>query len=283
MAGMQQSVGTARHLQIDQKHWYASCMAAPKKSLGQHWLHDRFILSYIADCADITADDTVLEIGPGLGTLTSELLRRVGRVMAVEFDTELARKLPGQFPGKNLEVVNEDILSFDLSKLPSGYKVVANVPYYITSKIVQMLMTANNKPSVAVLLVQKEVAERLAADPGDMSILAISAQVYAEVSLGEVVPAELFTPPPKVDSQVVILETRKTPLVMPDEEKAFFRMVKAGFSAPRKKLRSSLSGGLGISKPAAEELLQKAYILPDARAEDLRIEDWLRLQRLHLL
>jgi len=152
----------------------------PNKSLGQHWLHDRDVLVHIADCADVQPGDTVLEIGPGLGTLTSELLRRADKVIAVEFDADLARKLPGQFPGKNLGVVNDDILQFDLAQLPAGYKVVANVPYYITSKIVQKLMTADNKPSVTVLLVQKEVAERIAARRGDMSILALSAHVYAE-------------------------------------------------------------------------------------------------------
>ncbi len=249
----------------------------PDKSLGQHWLHDRDVLAHIAESAEVADTDMVLEIGPGLGTLTSELLRRAASVTAVEFDPNLARKLPGQFPGKNLTVKNEDILQFDLSGLPAGYKVAANVPYYITSKIVQKLMTAGNKPSVAVLLVQKEVAERIAAQPGDMSILAISAQVYAEASLGQVVPAALFTPPPKVDSQVVILKTRQQPLVAPADEKAFFRIVKAGFSAKRKKLRSSLSGGLGISKQEVEELLDRAGISPDARAEDLAISDWLRL------
>lgn len=246
----------------------------PDKSLGQHWLRDRTILSNIAEAANLKPTDVVLEIGPGLGTLTAELLRRAERVVAVEFDKELARKLPGQFPGKSLEVVSGDILSFDLSDLPSGYKVVANVPYYITSKIVQMLMTATNKPKIAVLLVQKEVAERLAARSGDMSILAISAQIYAEVGLGDIVPAKLFTPPPKVDSQVIILKTRPEPLVSPEDEKAFFRIVKAGFSAKRKKLRSSLAGGLGISKSEAAELLAKANISSDARAENLSIDNW---------
>lgn len=249
----------------------------PNKALGQHWLKDRLVLEHIADCAEVQASDTVLEIGPGLGTLTSELLRRAEKVIAVEFDAELARKLPGQFPGKHLTVHSEDILQFDLSALPAGYKVVANVPYYITSKIVQKLMTAENKPSVAVLLVQKEVAERIAAQPGDMSILALSAQVFAEASLGDVVPAELFTPPPKVDSQVVILKARIQPLVPAEQEKAFFRVVKAGFSARRKKLRSSLAGGLGISKQDAETMLQGAGISPDARAEDLAVADWKRL------
>ena len=253
---------------------YVQVMAGPKKSLGQHWLHDRFVLEHIADCADINETDTVLEIGPGLGTLTSELLRRAKKVIAVEFDPDLARKLPGQFPGKNLEVINHDILTFDLAQLPTGYKVVANVPYYITSKIVQLLMTSSNKPATAVLLVQKEVAQRIAAPAGNMSILAISAQLFAEARLGDIVPAELFTPPPKVDSQVIVLETRLAPMITPEEEKQFFRVVKAGFSAKRKKLRSSLSGGLGISKQEVEELLEKASISPDVRAEDLTLEQW---------
>lgn len=244
------------------------------KSLGQHWLRERSVLEHIADLAEVTVDDTVLEIGPGLGTLTSELLRRAQGVVAVEFDEALAKKLPGQFPGKNLKVINQDILSFDLSQLPAGYKVAANVPYYITSKIVQLLMTSQNKPSIAVLLVQKEVAERLAALPGDMSILAVSAQLYAEVYLGDMVPAELFTPPPKVDSQVVVLHTRQEPLFTDVTEKEYFRVVKAGFSAKRKKLRSSLAGGLGISKDDAALLLREAGINPDMRAEDLTLDEW---------
>jgi 16S rRNA (adenine1518-N6/adenine1519-N6)-dimethyltransferase len=172
------------------------------KSLGQHWLTDRAVLAEIADTAEIEQADTVLEIGPGLGTLTSELLKRAWKVVAVEFDAELAAKLPGQFPGKNLTVTSADILSFDLDTLPKNYVVVANVPYYITSKIVQKLMTANNKPRIAVLLVQKEVAQRIAATAGDLSLLGISAQVYAKTELGIEVPRHYFTPPPKVDSQV---------------------------------------------------------------------------------
>lgn len=252
-------------------------MAGPKKSLGQHWLKDRDILANIADDANIGPEDTVLEIGPGLGTLTSELLRRAKKVVAVELDGELAAKLPGQFPGTSLEVVNQDILSFDLTRLPENYIVVANVPYYITSKIIQLLTTAGNKPRTIVLLIQKEVAVRLAAQPGDMSILAVSAQIYAEVELSDMVPARFFTPPPKVDSQVVILNTRAEALVKPEDEKLFFRVVKAGFSAKRKKLRSSISSGLHISKPEAEELLKSTGISPDDRAEQLSLDDWLRL------
>ena len=249
----------------------------PKKSLGQHWLKDPEILADIAEAAELTSDDVVLEIGPGLGTLTSRLLARANSVTAVEFDADLARKLPGQFPGKKLTVINQDILQFDLNQLPKNYKVVANVPYYITSKIVEKLMTAENKPSIAVLLVQKEVAERIAAEAGNMSVLSVSVQIFSEAELDIEVPRRFFTPPPKVDSQVVVLKTRNNPLITPEDQRDFFRIVKAGFSAKRKKLRSSLSGGLGIDKGVAEELLKNAGISPDARAEDLAIEDWKRL------
>lgn len=249
-------------------------MAGPKKHLGQHWLHDRFVLDHIADCAEVTAGDTVVEVGPGLGTLTSILLSRAEKVISIEFDEDLARKLPGQFPGKNLEVIHQDILQYDTSNLPVGYKVVANVPYYITSKIIQKFMTAENKPSVVSLLIQKEVAERVAAKPGDMSILGVSAQLYADVSLGDVVPAELFTPPPKVDSQVVILRTKEIELPSGVDERQFFRVVKAGFSAKRKKLRSSLSGGLALSKDEVVTLLEQAGISADDRAEELSVQQW---------
>ena len=249
----------------------------PKKSLGQHWLKDPEILADIAEAAELTGDDVVLEIGPGLGTLTSRLLARANSVTAVEFDADLARKLPGQFPGKKLTVVNQDILQFDLNQLPKNYKVVANVPYYITSKIVEKLMTAENKPSIAALLVQKEVAERIAAEAGNMSVLSVSVQIFAEAELDIEVPRQFFTPPPKVDSQVVVLRIRDNPLITSEDQRDFFRIVKAGFSAKRKKLRSSLSGGLGIDKSVAEELLKNAGISPDARAEDLAIEDWKKL------
>ena len=247
------------------------------KSLGQHWLKDPDVLADIASEAKLTKEDTVLEVGPGLGTLTSRLLADAKKVVAVEFDSELARKLPGQFPGKNLEVINQDILQFNTTSLPRGYKVVANVPYYITSKIIQTLSESKNPPSLMVLLVQKEVAERLAAEAGDYSVLAISAQVNHEVYLGSVVPAELFVPPPKVDSQVVMLRRREESLIGDVSQAEFFRLVKSGFSAKRKKLRSSLAGGLNLSKPQVETLLQRAEVDPSARAEDLSIEQWLTL------
>lgn len=249
----------------------------PDKSLGQHWLKDRLTLEAIVDCAELSSDDTVLEIGPGLGTMTSALLRKAGGVIAVEFDGELAKRLPAQFPGKQLSVVNQDILSYDLTALPQNYKIVANIPYYITNKIVRAITETPNKPSVCVLLVQKEVAQRLAAQAGDMSILSLFAQNHFHVSLGPVVPAELFTPPPKVDSQVVVMKRRDTSIVSAGMQKKFSQIVKAGFSERRKKLRSALAGGMGISKQASEQMIHKAGLSPDVRAQELSLEDWLRL------
>ena len=263
------------------------------KSLGQHWLRDREILDAIAFSAEIEDGDFVLEIGPGLGTLTSSLLKfagKNGRVLSVEFDENLAKKLPAQFPGKNLEIINADFLDFDLSKLPKNYKVAANVPYYITSKIVEKLLTSENKPSVAALLVQKEVAERMAAKAGELSILAIASQIYAEVSLDILVPREFFTPPPKVDSQVVVLKSREHNMIeifnsknnCEISEKEFFRIVKAGFAAKRKKIAKSLSANLAISKEQTAEILEKCKISPDLRAQDLNIEEWLKISKVFL-
>lgn len=261
------------------------------KSLGQHWLRDREILDAIAFSAEIEDGDFVLEIGPGLGTLTSSLLKfasKDGRVLSVEFDENLAKKLPAQFPGKNLEIINADFLDFDLSKLPKNYKVAANVPYYITSKIVEKLLTSENKPSVAALLVQKEVAERMAAKAGELSILAIASQIYAEVSLDILVPREFFTPPPKVDSQVVVLKSREHNLIeifnsknsCEISEREFFRIIKAGFAAKRKKIAKSLSANLAISKERTAEILEKCEISPDLRAQDLEIEEWLKIAQI---
>ncbi len=244
------------------------------KSLGQHWLRDRSILDEIVEFADVNQDDTVLEIGPGLGTLTSSILKKAKQVVAVEFDESLANNLPNQFPGKNLAVINSDILKFNLNSLPNGYKVVANLPYYITSKIINFLLTSSNKPQSITILVQKEVAERIAQKTGG-SILGVAVENYAVAKLGEIIKAEFFTPPPKVDSQVIKLELRNEPLIA--DEKGFMRIVKAGFSAKRKKLRSSLAGGLNLSKMEVETTLLKIGISSGLRAEDLKFDDWVKI------
>ena len=249
------------------------------KSLGQHWLSDHVVLADIVAAADVTADDTVLEIGPGPGTLTKHLTASAGQVVAVEFDKRLASELPTRVKADNLRVVQSDILRFDLTKLPPDYVVVANIPYYLTSKLVRVLSESSNQAKTVVLLVQKEVAERLAAPAGQMSLLSVSAQFYWQIELDSVVPAQLFTPPPKVDSQVVILERRPRPYVPEAHLQLFFRIVKAGFSERRKKLRSSLSGGLRIEKQQADTLLENTGISATARAQELSLDDWLKLTR----
>lgn len=246
------------------------------KSLGQHWLSDKATLESICDFADIKENDSVLEIGPGLGTLTEVLLTKGASVHAIEFDPRLAVELPKRVVSSDLTVEYGDILQYDLARLSPGYKVVANVPYYITSAIVRRLLESPNPPVSATLLVQKEVAERIAASPGSMSLLSVSAQFYSDVTLGSVVPATLFTPPPKVDSQVIRLDYTGSKLRDVDQ-KQFFHIVKAGFANRRKKLRSSLAAGLHIAKEDADELLRKAGITPDARAQELSLDDWRRL------
>src|SRR3989344_7720040 len=249
-------------------------MDLPKKSLGQHWLTDEKTRRSICDSAGLHPDDTVLEIGPGLGNLTKHLIPRVKKVIAIEKDEKLAKTLRGK-----LEVVEGDILKFDLNQLTKDYKVVANIPYYLTSNLLRVLSESVNPPSLMVLLVQKEVAERIAAQPGRMSILAISVQLYYQPQLGRVVPAELFIPPPKVDSQVVILKRREKPLFTSLDSNKFFKLVKAGFSERRKKLRSSLAGGLGISKEQADGLLAATGVSGDSRAQELSLQQWYDLYR----
>ena len=249
-------------------------MKQPKKSLGQHWLHDVAALSAMCDAAGVGPGDVVLEIGPGLGTLTKQLVERAGQVTAVEFDERLADTLAKRISAPNLTVIRQDILKFDLTKLPSGYKIVANIPYYLTSNLIRTISESENPPSVAALLVQKEVAERVAARPGAMSLLSVTAQFYWKVHTGRVVEAALFTPPPKVDSQILVLEGRAEPLFPDVDTGRFFRLVKAGFSARRKTLQNSLSGGLRIDKIRAGELLDGAGLDPGLRPQSLSLPQW---------
>lgn len=255
-----------------------------KKSLGQHWLKNRAILDTIADYAVVDNASTCLEIGPGLGTLTSSLLRRFPKVVAIEFDTQLATNLPKSFPGKNLEVVNADILNWlDQNfaawqqTLPSqtNYVVVGNVPYYITSPIIRKLLEVRPLPAKIVLLIQKEVAERIAAEPGEYNLLALMVQNLAEVELGPVVVAAEFTPPPKVDSQILIL----TPLPEPQVDEQCLNLAKRGFFSPRKKLAGVLADG-NFSREQWRAILVDQGINPDCRAQDLSLWDWENLSKM---
>ena len=249
-----------------------------KKSLGQNWLKDRDILLDIADSASVEDADVVLEIGPGLGTLTSALFKFFEKVIAVELDDRLAENLPKSFPGKNLEVVHKDVLSLDLNELdlPEKYVVAGNIPYYITSPIIQKFLHVEHKPEKIVLLMQKEVADRLAAKPGDYSILGLSAQIYAKVTAGSIVGREFFTPPPKVDSRVVILE----PLAKPLANESAMALIKLGFIAPRKKLITNLIVGTKLPREELADYFAKAQISENARPADLAIPQWVELEKL---
>jgi 16S rRNA (adenine1518-N6/adenine1519-N6)-dimethyltransferase len=174
-------------------------------------------------------------------------------------------------------VNNTDILKLDLGNLPKNYKVVANIPYYLTSNLLRVFSEAANPPLLAVLLVQKELAKRVCATPGDMSILSVATQMYFKPDLGQVVLAKLFEPKPKVDSQILVLQRRQTPLFGQMDPEILFKVVKAGFSSKRKKLRSSLAGGLGLTKEQATKLLESANIYPQLRAQNLSLQDWLSL------
>lgn len=246
----------------------------PKKALGQHWLHDAAALQAMADAAELQTDDVVLEIGPGPGTLTQLLLQRAGQVIAVEFDRQLAAELPGRVPADKLRVVHQDILQFDFTGLPADFKVVANIPYYLTGNLLRTLSESSNPPGLAALLVQKEVAQRVSAQPGAMSLLSVTVQFYWQVELAREIPAKLFTPPPKVNSQILILHYRQQPLFADVIAKDFFRLVKAGFAQRRKTLLNSLSSGLHLDKQAVQTICNSVGIDPARRAQTLSLDDW---------
>jgi len=248
-------------------------MNRPNKDLGQHWLYDQASLEAVLDIADIVPTDAVVEIGPGTGTLTKLLVERAERVVAVEFDRALATKLPLTVGADNLQVVSGDIRQFDFSQFEQPYKVVGNIPYYLTSHIVQLLLELPRPPAAIGLLIQKEVAERLAAKPGDLSILGVTTQLLSDVELGPVVPAELFTPSPQVDSQIVGLRPQQTD----DEIEPVIRVVKAGFSQRRKQLRNSLAGALQLDKQRIDQALQTCSIDPKTRAQALTLTQWQEL------
>jgi 16S rRNA (adenine1518-N6/adenine1519-N6)-dimethyltransferase len=249
----------------------------PNKNLGQHWLTDEYTLNKIADTADLVEKDIVLEVGPGLGTLTEVLSKSVKKVIAVDIDLNLIYDLKMKFINSNVDILNEDILKYDLTKLSKNYKIVANIPYYLTSHFIQVISESSNPPASVTLLIQKEVAERLAAKPGKMSLLSVTSQYYWNVEIGEIVKSNLFIPPPKVDSQIVYLKRKDKLPLNKEETKLYFRIVKAGFSQKRKTLLNSLSAGLNRSRGEVSELLFKINIDPNRRAQTLSLEEWIKI------
>jgi 16S rRNA (adenine1518-N6/adenine1519-N6)-dimethyltransferase len=250
------------------------------KALGQNFLQDPGVLEKIVQAAGVEPNDTVLEIGPGLGSLTRHLALAAQAVVAVELDRRLIPVLEEVLaPHPNARVVQGDILELSPADLIPGrdYLVAANVPYYITSAIFRHLLESQPRPRRITLTVQKEVAERVCAQPGDLSLLALSIQVYGRPSTAARIPAAAFHPPPKVDSAVLRVEMHPEPRIPAGQLETFFRLAKAGFSQKRKTLRNSLSAGLGIAPARAAALLEQAGLDPMRRAETLSIEEWARL------
>ncbi|MDO8593254.1 MAG: 16S rRNA (adenine(1518)-N(6)/adenine(1519)-N(6))-dimethyltransferase RsmA [bacterium] len=251
----------------------------PARSKGQNFLIEEEIYDDIAAAADLQTDDIVLEVGPGLGFLTAKLAARVKKVMAVELDDKLAETLKARLQAQgtdNVEIINEDVLETPLTPLlKGGFKIVANLPYNITSIFLRKFLEAENKPELMVLMLQKEVAERICADAGSMSLLAVSVQFYAKPEIVEIVKKENFWPRPEVDSAIIKLEVRSKKLE--ENEKDFFRLVKFGFSAKRKMLKNNLAAGFKVEVKLAEELLKSAGFQPKIRAQELSVADWLKL------
>ncbi len=254
----------------------------PKKSLGQNFLHDPNALEKIVDTAELMPEDTVLEIGPGTGALTEVLARSAARVVAVELDQRLAPILQERLADyPNVTIVFQDILETDVPALmeTEGYVVVANVPYYITSAILKVLLENEHRPRRLVLTMQQEVAERLIAKPNDMSILAVSVQFFGQPKIAMRINPSVFWPRPEVDSAVVIIDTYATPPVDVSDAKRFFRVVKAGFGQKRKQLKNALGSGLALNSEQTAALCESAGIDPRRRAETLTLEEWAALTR----
>jgi len=258
----------------------------PKKSLGQNFLVDEHALNQIVRAADITPNDVVLEIGPGLGSLTLYLSEAARQVIAVEIDRTLLPPLRSVLAARsNVTLVEDDILKLDPTELlssyrtneRSNYKVVANIPYYITSAIIRHLLEADIKPQSIVLTIQQEVAQRIIAQPDDMNLLAVSVQFYGVPRIVQRIPAGAFYPAPDVDSAVVRIDLPNQPRVAVKNVDLFFKVVKAGFGQKRKQLHNSLAAGLPLNHEQIMQALNETGIDPKRRAETLTLEEWGRL------
>jgi 16S rRNA (adenine1518-N6/adenine1519-N6)-dimethyltransferase len=263
---------------------------APQKKFGQNFLTDLRVLAGIAAAADVTSSDTVLEIGPGLGHLTRELAKRAGRVIAIELDLGLARKLETDLADSpNVAIFQGDFLTRQpiewiarteeagREAIPASFKVVANVPYYITSAILRHLLEAEIKPSVIVLTVQKQVAQRIVAQPPKMNLLAVSAQFFSSPRIVRTIGAGAFYPRPRVDSAVVRLDVYPNPAFGRVPPGRFFRLVRAGFGERRKQLRNALAHNLRLPPEVVTRALGRAHIAPTRRAETLHLDEWAAL------
>ncbi len=283
---MPTEAGSGDHSALGTRH---SALHRPRKSLGQHFLKDRSVPPRIAAAAAIEPDDVVVEVGPGLGVLTEELARRLdperGRLVAVELDDDLLPVLRERFAAMpHVSFVHADVLAVPPLELSQGrpYKLVANLPYYITSAILRHFLETEHKPRSLTVMVQKEVADRMVARPPEMSLLAVAVQFYGKPKIAFRVPPGAFNPPPKVESAVVqvdVYELGERP-AQPRSEAGFFKIAQAGFGQRRKQLANTLSTGLGFAKSEVAAKLQQAGIDPARRPETLTLEEWAAVERL---
>jgi len=260
----------------------------PKKRLGQHFLIDKAVLERILAAAKLSPGDIVIEVGPGLGILTEGLARRGARIIAVELDSKLVTLLKKRLAAlSDVKIVHADILkvtpwqllqdNLPATELDRGYKVIANLPYYITSPVLSHFLEAQSRPSEMVVMVQEEVGEAIAAAPGKMRLLSVKAQFYSKPAIISRVPAVSFYPPPKVDSVILRLAVYSRPPIEVSDVASFFDIVMHGFSSPRKQLRNSLAHSLQMSPSQVASLLEQARIEAKRRAETLSLEEWREL------
>lgn len=255
-----------------------------KKSLGQNFLNNLEIVERIVDEADLKKDDVVIEVGAGEGVLTEALAKKAGKVLAVELDDRLIPFLKEKFSKvKKVEIVHANILKININEFLEQYdlheksfKVVANIPYYITSPIIRLFLELPKQPAEIFLMVQKEVAERVVAEVGKMSILAVASQFYADVEYLFTVQKKYFNPVPKVDSAIIKLVPKR---VKNEADRSFFKVIKIGFSAKRKTLCNNLANGFHKNKKDVEEILLSLGFKSTVRAQELSIDDWREVER----
>ena len=256
---------------------------SPKKSLGQNFVVNQRALDAVISAADLSGDEEVIEVGAGLGTLTIELAQRADRVFAVEIDKRLIPILQGVLQDYgNVTLLHADFLQIDPGELVSqaGYSVVANIPYNITSVLIRHLMESSMPPAKVVLTMQREVAQRIISSPGDMSLLALSVQIFGRAVIAARIPAGCFYPIPKVDSAVLRIDIYKETVVPRHLIQVIFSLARAGFGQKRKKLRNSLAPVMGSNPAGVEKLLDRAGIQPKSRAQELSIQDWEKIARI---
>jgi len=257
--------------------------ARPTKSLGQHFLVDKRVLSRISRAADLSSQELVIEIGPGRGILTRHLSERAGRVIAIELDDALADRLTAEFADRpNVEIVHADARELDLDTLlppDVPYKVAANLPYYAALPILRRFLEAEHKPERMVVMVQREVARKIAAPPGEMGLVSVAVQLYGRPRILSYVPPKAFRPAPKVTSAILRIDVYIKSALVLDSETKFFELVKAGFSAPRKQLRNCLRNGLSLDTGPVNAMLLSAGVDPTRRPQTLSIEEWGTLYR----